>query len=666
MSGGGSGRIEEYVEESAEPEEVQKTEIPKQFEFYKVPRRFGSIPVDELPLGCDKDEQYHKVYPRVPLPFQKADRVSFGFPKLEPNRLFWGDNLHIMRMLSSESIDLVYLDPPFFSGRDYHFIFGDKNEVRSFSDIWEGGMPGYLIWLNARILEMKRLLKPNGSIYVHCDWHASHYIKAEMDKMFGYDNFRNQIIWKRTSAHTGEGIIKRLGTVHDTILYYSKSKEYTFNPQYIEYKKEYEEKFYRNIDPDGRVWTSSDLTGAGIRHGETGKPWRGIDPNRIGRHWVAPPERLEEWANEGRIHFPKKKGGMPRYKRYRDEVKGQLLQDMWDDILPIQAHSKEKIGYPTQKPEALLNRIIMLSSKPGDVVADFYCGGGTTPVVAQKLGRRWIACDSSRIAIAITLDRLMGSLGSTPHNVQTSLSNIPDISLEYWGIYEIPALTQLSQEDFTHFIIAAYNGRVATGSEYIHGFKQGIPLFVGPASQDKSVTKNDVIEFAREITTKRGLKRGSMLAWAFSPAAQEAASRLNTSEGVDMDLIRLKMIRIDSEEFREHVTSKHKEYERLLTFILPPEVRFEQKRLGPLTYEFDISESISVNPGGKVANVQWDFDFKGTFVSTPGYSFLRDANNAPVLKVSYQFDRAGRQSIACRVQDDVGGEKTHVEVVAVQ
>jgi hypothetical protein len=130
-SKGSTGRIEEYVEESAEPEEIQKTEIPKQFEFYKVPKRFGSIPVDELPLGCDKDEQYYKVYPRLPLPFQKADRISFGSAKLEPNRLFWGDNLHVMRMLPSESIDLIYLDPPFFSGRNYNIIFGDRNEVRS-------------------------------------------------------------------------------------------------------------------------------------------------------------------------------------------------------------------------------------------------------------------------------------------------------------------------------------------------------------------------------------------------------------------------------------------------------------------------------------------------------------------------------------------------------
>lgn len=372
---------------------------------------------------------------------------------------------------------------------------------------------------------------------------------------------------------------------------------------------------------------------------------------------------MEEFDKAGKLYYTRT--GMPRLKNYLDEMQGVPLQDVWVDINPA-GLSSEAIGYPTQKPEGLLSRIIEASSNPGDIIADFFCGGGTTPVVAQKLERHWIACDSSRIAISISLDRLLRSLGSSSGQVQSSLASIPDISVEYWGNYEIPALTQLSQDDFIRFIIAAYNGRVSSGGQFIHGFKSGTPLFVGPASQDRPVKKEDVIEFAREITTKRGLKKGDMLAWAFSPAAQEAASRLNASGSVEVDLVRLKLIRIESQEFREHVTSKHKEYERLLTFILPPEVRLSQKRLGLLTYEFDIGESISVNPGGKIANVQWDFDFKGTFVSTPGYSFMRDSRKAPILKVSYKFSHAGKQSVACRVQDDLGGERTHVEVVAVQ
>jgi len=593
-----NNRIEDFIEEEAEPEGLSRIEIPKQFEFYRVPKRFGSIPVDELPTGCDKDEQYYKIYPRVPLPFQQADRISFGHPKLEPNRLFWGDNLHVMRMLPSESIDLIYIDPPFFSGRNYNLIFGDQNEVRSFTDIWEGGMPGYLIWLNARLLEMKRLLKPTGSIWVHLDWHAGHYVKIEMDKIFGYDRFLNEIIWH---YKTGGATKERFARKHDVILVYTKSDNWKFNPQ--------KEKSY-------------------MMH---------------------------------KYGFKK--------SDFKEDESGQYsivyARDVWE-IPSVGSATSERIGYPTQKPEILLERIILAGSDLGDVIADFFVGGGTAAVVAQRLTRRWVACDQSRIAIAVTLDRLMTKMNSTKSEVHTKLQETPDISVEYWGTYEIPALIELNQEEFTRFIVSAYNGRISTGGKYIHGYKQGVPLYVGPASQERPVTKDDVIEFTREITTRRGLKRGIMLSWAFAPSAKQVADRLQADGSASLELIKLSLVRIESDEFREHITSKHKEYEKLLTFILPPEVRFRHKRIAPLTYELDISESISVNPGGKIANVQWDFDFKGRFVSTAGYSFVRDDKNAPVLEVKYQFERPSRRSIACRIQDNLGGEKTHIEEIVIQ
>ena len=223
-------RIDEYTDEEVVEEVIPKIETPIQKDFYKIPPRFGSIPIDELPLGCDPDKQYYKIYPRVALPFQQADKVSFGHPNLEPNRLIWGDNLHVMRMLPTNSIDLIYIDPPFFSGTTYNVLFGDQNEIRSFSDIWEGGMPTYLIWMNARLLEMKRLLKSNGVIYVHLDWHASHYVKIEMDKIFGYDNFIAEIVWER--SHSRSSLSRNFRKAHDVILKYSKGEDYTFNQQF--------------------------------------------------------------------------------------------------------------------------------------------------------------------------------------------------------------------------------------------------------------------------------------------------------------------------------------------------------------------------------------------------------------------------------------------------
>lgn len=200
----------------APPEIEERDELsdalPAQEDFWRPPTRFGSVPVEKEPLGWDRRKGFRKLFPQVMLPFQVVDRVQFGHPKLEPNRLFWGDNLHVMRQLPTESIDLIYIDPPFFSGRQYNVIFGDQNELRSFSDIWEGGMPRYLIWLNARLYEMKRLLKKTGSLYVHCDWHASHYIKVEMDKVFGPQNFRSEIVW----WYLWGGVARRNGTPNTT------------------------------------------------------------------------------------------------------------------------------------------------------------------------------------------------------------------------------------------------------------------------------------------------------------------------------------------------------------------------------------------------------------------------------------------------------------------
>ncbi len=212
----------EFVAPPVDTEEKVEA-LPDQEEFWRPPTRFGSIPVEKEPLGWDSRRGFYKIYPQVMLPTQVVERVSFGNKGLEPNRLIWGDNLHIMRQLPSQSIDLIYIDPPFFSGKQYNVIFGDQNELRSFSDIWEGGMPGYLVWLNARLYEMKRLLNNTGTIWVHLDWHASHYVKQEMDKVFGSNSFLNEIVWCYETAGKSKKMFSRK---HDTILLYGKTKEY--------------------------------------------------------------------------------------------------------------------------------------------------------------------------------------------------------------------------------------------------------------------------------------------------------------------------------------------------------------------------------------------------------------------------------------------------------
>jgi len=594
-------------------EEIEEA-LPEQEEFWRAPVRFGSIPVDREPLGWDGRRGFRKWYPQVMLPTQVVERVSFGHPELEPNRLFWGDNLHVMRQLPSESIDLIYIDPPFFSGKQYNVIFGDQNELRSFSDIWDGGMPGYLIWLNARLYEMKRLLKKTGSIYIHLDWHAGHYVKQEMDKIFGYGGlsgngpgFKTEIVWQYS---WGVRTDKRWNRKHDIILFYSRESEFTFNANDVR-------------EPHLLVAESS--------------------------------KQLIKYT--GSLTHDRK------WNKGFDES-GALPTDVWY-IATINAQSKERIGYPTQKPEALLERIILGSSNQNDVVADFFCGGGTTPAVAQRLGRRWIACDQSRVAVAITADRVAKLSEQISLEQASKTFTVPDFTVEHWGIYEAKRLSETPPDQFRQFVLRTY-GAVPDNSEAgIHGHKGAIPVWVGEPSQKSQVTAQDVVNFANAVRkTPRyqqdNLRDGIMLAWAFREDAVQAAQQLREQEATDLNFIRLDMIRIDSLQFRQHVsvlsTADKADYSTFLTFVMPPRVEVGWKKLSGLTYRFDVSETVVLNAGGKIINVQWDFDYNGTFTSTQGFSFIRNATKEPALLVDYTFPATGQYRIACKVQDDIGGE----------
>ena len=383
-------------------------------------------------------------------------------------RLYFGDNLEVLRKhIPDESVDLIYLDPPFNSKADYNVIFrehtgkGPGAQIKAFEDTWSWGMESeqalqevmakhgrlgefldflvrflgkndlsaYLVMMAVRLLELHRVLKPTGSLYLHCDPTASHYLKVILDQIFGPTNFRNEVIWKRTGAHSSA---KRWGPVHDVILFYTKGENYTWNPTYQAYEEEYLKGQYRFQDDKGR-YTLDNLTGAGDREGDSGKAWRNIDPKKKGRHWAVPGrEKLPSWVKlpenweamttqekldfldeVGLIYWPPK-GNMPRLKRYLETPKGVPIQDVILDIPPLGSHSKERLGYPTQKPVALLERIIQASSNPGDVVLDPFCGCGTALAAAEKLGRRWIGIDITHLAITLIQARLRRDFGLEP------------------------------------------------------------------------------------------------------------------------------------------------------------------------------------------------------------------------------------------------------------
>lgn len=359
------------------------------------------------------------------------------------NQLFYGDNLDTLRdHVPSESVDLIYLDPPFNSQASYNVLFraptGEQSQaqIQAFEDTWhwntkaeeafdrvvesgnteaaemlramraflnENDMMAYLAMMAARLLELHRVLKSTGSLYLHCDPTASHYLKIILDGIFGPTNFRSEVVWKRTSAHSSA---RRYGPVHDVLLFYSKSDAYVWNDVRQAYDEDYIDAFFTHKDPDGRRWRRADLTGAGVRNGDSGKPWRSIDVTSKGRHWAVQHAELEKMDAENRIHWPKKEGGVPQRKRYMEELPGMPVQDIIDDIRPLHNISGERLGYPTQKPVALLERILSVSSNPGDVVLDPFCGCGTTIHAAQRMGRRWIGIDITHLAISLIEKRL--------------------------------------------------------------------------------------------------------------------------------------------------------------------------------------------------------------------------------------------------------------------
>ena len=374
------------------------------------------------------------------------------------NTLYYGDNLKILReYVKDESVDLIYLDPPFNSNRNYNVLFKDESgkeadaQITAFEDTWHwtqsaeetyhelimqadevsqmieafrgfigtNQMMAYLVMMAARLVELHRVLKPTGSLYLHCDPTASHYLKILLDTIFGAENFRNEITWKRSGSHGGA---KRWGPIHDTIFFYSKTDIFTWNRLFENYEEEYLRKFYRFTDEKGRYRLVT-LTGAGVRFGDSGKEWRGVNPTTVGRHWAVPlgalreavedldignlttQEKLDLLDEHDLIHFPTK-GTVPQQKRYIKETDGVPVQDVITDILPISSHAQERLGYPTQKPVALLERIVQASSNEGDVVLDPFCGCGTTIAAAQKLNRNWIGIDVTHLSIALQKYRL--------------------------------------------------------------------------------------------------------------------------------------------------------------------------------------------------------------------------------------------------------------------
>lgn len=393
------------------------------------------------------------------------------------NTLHYGDNLDVLRnFIPDESVDLVYLDPPFNSNRNYNVLFKEKSgqdspaQMRAFTDTWSwdeaardayrdlidygpnsvatviaamrefignNDMMAYLTMMAQRLVELHRVLKPTGSLYLHCDPTASHYLKIVLDAVFGKEHFRNEIIWKRTSSHNDA---KRFAGVHDCLLYYSKSSKAVWNPQYLPHSEKYMKSHYNRTNGDGRRYRLDNI----IRSASMGpRPnlayeYKGYTPQW---GWRIVREKLEALDSDGRVSWSST--GVPYLVRFLDEMSGLAMPSVWDDIPPVNSQAQERLGYPTQKPLALLDRIIAASSNPEDVVLDPFCGCGTAVAAAQKLGRQWIGIDITHLAISLMKNRLVDMFGrtlqfevrGTPEDVGSALmlAETDRYEFQYWA-----------------------------------------------------------------------------------------------------------------------------------------------------------------------------------------------------------------------------------------
>jgi DNA modification methylase len=470
------------------------------------------------------------------------------------NRLYYGDNLEILRdKIASNSIDLVYLDPPFQSGKDYNIIFktdsnkasGATAQISTFEDTWKWGdepekefnglitgtitqekpnqkiidlmksmraylaecpMMAYLCMMAPRLLELRRVLKNTGSIYLHCDPTASHYLKLLMDAVFGVNSFRNEIVWKRTSAHNDP---KKYGANIDNLLFYTKSDSWTWNPQYIEHGEEYLLRF-KNREKDGRLWTDDNLTAKGLSGGGYEYEYKGAKSL-----WRVPLETMKRLDKEGKLHFTKA-GGI-RLKRYLDENKGLVLQCLWDDIPPINSQAAERMGYPTQKPEALLERIIKASSNEGDLILDPFCGCGTTIAVAESLQRQWIGIDITYLAIDVIKKRFEKngiiedkhfSVEGEPTDVYSAkkLAESDSFQFQLWCVSRIDATPSESKtgdkgvDGLINFLGYERKGNVGKGIIQVKGTQAVSPSMVRDL---KGTIKSQNAEFGILVTLKK-------------------------------------------------------------------------------------------------------------------------------------------------------------------
>lgn len=438
---------------------------------------------------------------------------------METNTIYEGDNLEILNKFSNESVDLIYADPPFFTNKGFEIIWKDKAEIMAFEDRWKGGVEHYVAWMEPRLRECHRILKKTGSMYLHCDTHAVAHLRILMDKIFGDSNFRNEIIWKRTNSPKAQ--TKGFGSQHDIILFYTKTNEFNFNKSF----REHDQKSlgaYNLKDEKGEFQTVAIIAGGAQRY----KGRKEFEFKGVKAPWLYSKENLEEFDKKGLIY--KTKGGLYRLKKYIHETEGVLISDIWidDEVKPLQGVSNEYLGYPTQKPVALLERIIKASSNKGDIVLDPFCGCGTTLVASQKLERKWIGIDISPTACKVMAKRIRKLFSINAHVVRgevdlSYIRKLPPFEFQNWVIVD-KFLGNVSKTKSGDFGIDGLTSQIMGG----------YPIQV---KQSEGIGRNVIDNFETAID-RANKKKGYIIAFSFGKGAYEEVARIKNEKNINIIL----------------------------------------------------------------------------------------------------------------------------------
>ncbi|MGQ0779470.1 MAG: site-specific DNA-methyltransferase [Pseudonocardiales bacterium] len=491
--------------------------------------------------------------PRLRLPLQvvetvnasRADRGTLSYDRKPDdgwrNKLIWGDNLHVLASLADElagQVDLIYIDPPFDSRQDYkvRIAVGDGSEgadqdlaklssvleEKAYRDTWGKGVESYLQMLYKRLVLLRELLSDRGSLFLHLAPNVSHLARVLLDEIFGANNFRAEIIWQRVTAHSDT---KDFGTIHDSILCFSKSEKHLWNPQFRPYDESYLKSHYGQLDDQGRRYRLSDLSSPNPRP-NLRYNWKGHDAPANG--WRYSIDTMQDLENRGLIWYPKEKSKRPWRKRFLDEMPGVPLGDVWDDIFPVNPQAKERLGYDTQKPEGLLERIIKSSSDEGSIVLDCFVGSGTTATAAERLKRRWVAVDIGRFAIHTTRKRLL----DIPQCAPFVVANLGRYERQAWQ----DSTTGPQVQAYLDFVVQLYDASPTTEFQHLHGIKGRRAVHVGAV--DAAVSFSEIKKSLDEAAAA-GHPGLDVLGWEFEMGLHELVQDEARARGVDLQLRRI-------------------------------------------------------------------------------------------------------------------------------